>query len=166
MSIKRLTADERATYLIGQAIRTVLTSPDVFTEAEYALAWTAYGKLVPAVLTGDEVDSVMTTTGLVGEGWLEGDAPQTPADAPLSATPDLRASYLIGNGLRRVMLDQQAPAELRAQAWAGYSAACDHGMTPAEAVEVRQTTSLIDLSGQWEEGARDSSDEGIDWNRS
>jgi len=163
MSIKKLTEDERATYLIGQAIRAVLTSPDAVTEADYALAWRAYGKLIPAALSGDDVDAVMTTTGLVGDGWLEGEAPQieTPADATLAEMPDLRASYLIGNGLRRVMLDESAPAEIRAQAWAGYSAACDHGMTHAEAVEIRTITNLIDLSGSWEEGARDSSDESI-----
>lgn len=78
MSTDRLTADERATYLIGQAFRRIMDAdPASFPEAIRAQAWGAYAEVLPAALTPEEVDSVMTTTGLVGEGWL--DMPAEPA---------------------------------------------------------------------------------------
>jgi hypothetical protein len=72
MSTDRLTADERATYLIGQAFRRIMAnySPN-FPEAVRAQAWSAYAEVLPAALTPEEVDTVMTTTGLVGEGWID-----------------------------------------------------------------------------------------------
>jgi hypothetical protein len=71
MSTDRLTADERATYLIGQAFRRVMDRDITDTPAAILeLAWSAYSAVLPAALTPDECDTVMTTTGFVGEGWL------------------------------------------------------------------------------------------------
>jgi hypothetical protein len=72
MSTDRLTADERATYLIGQAFRRVMDRDITDTPAAIIeLAWSAYSAVLPAALTPDECDTVMTTTGFVGEGWLK-----------------------------------------------------------------------------------------------
>jgi hypothetical protein len=87
MTTNRLTADERATFLIGQAFRRVMEGDKgAFPEATAALAWRAYAEVLTAALTPDEADQVMITTGLVGEGWIEfADAPEA---AQGQAEPD------------------------------------------------------------------------------
>jgi hypothetical protein len=68
-------------------------------------------------------------------------------------TDDERATFLIGQSVRRLMIETAlVPAEIRAQAWATYSAALDRALTPAEVQHITRTTSLLDLSGQWETG--------------
>jgi hypothetical protein len=71
-----------------------------------------------------------------------------------SLTDDERASFMLGQALRRAMLGgdkDRAAATLSAKAWAVYSALCDDVLTVHEAVEMRRTTGLIDMSEQWAE---------------
>lgn len=74
-----------------------------------------------------------------------------------SLTPDEHASFMLGQALRRAMLNRskdKEAVELGARAWATYSALCDKILTMQEAVQIRRTTNLIDLSDQWEDGCR------------
>jgi hypothetical protein len=79
-----------------------------------------------------------------------------PAD---SLTPDETASFLLGKALRAAMLDpsnKPAVVDLRAKAWAVYAALCDSVLTVEEATRIRRATGLIDLTGQWDEDAREN----------
>lgn len=72
-----------------------------------------------------------------------------------SLTEDERASFMLGQALRHAMLNEARDKEtvdLGTKAWAVYSGLCDHVLSKDEAIQIRRTTSLIDLSDQWEEG--------------
>lgn len=72
-----------------------------------------------------------------------------------SLTDDERASFMLGRALRHAMLngtEEHPEIELGAKAWAVYSGLCDHVLSKDEAIQIRRTTNLIDLSDQWEEG--------------
>jgi hypothetical protein len=65
-------------------------------------------------------------------------------------TDDERATFLLGQAMRRAMIDTASIApEIRAQAWAAYAAMLDHVLSPEDAKQVTRTTGLIDLSPQW-----------------
>lgn len=75
-----------------------------------------------------------------------------------SLTADERASFMLGQALRRAMLSStkdRTAADLSAKAWATYSTLCDDVLTVDEAVEIRRTTGLIDMSEQWAEYVRE-----------
>lgn len=74
-------------------------------------------------------------------------------------TESERASMLLGDALRRAMLDtSRAPSNRydarRAKAWAAYSSLCKHYLTEAEARDVRRATGLLDISENWGADAR------------
>ncbi|MBV9066244.1 MAG: hypothetical protein JO004_10845 [Methylobacteriaceae bacterium] len=72
----------------------------------------------------------------------------------MTMNPDDRASLLLGQALRRAMLDRGGPADRRELAWSTYAALCKHELSEQEAIEIRSVTGLIDLSGQWHPDAR------------
>ena len=74
MSTKRLTQDERATFLIGQAFRRYFENAKHDT-SERQRVWAAYVRVVDAELTPDEHAHVMTMTGYIDASWLTPDDP-------------------------------------------------------------------------------------------
>ena len=72
-------------------------------------------------------------------------------------TADETASLMLGKALRAAMLDpsnKPAVVDLRAKAWAVYSALCENLLTVEEAARIRRTTGLVDLADQWDDEAR------------
>lgn len=69
MSLRRLTADERATFLIGVAFRRFFADAKVDQRA-HKLVWAAYVRAVDASLTPDEHHHVMIETGFTDESWM------------------------------------------------------------------------------------------------
>lgn len=65
------TNDDLAAALIGRAIFSVLISPNVFTEEDYALAWSTCRQLLPALLRADEMETVVRRLGPIAEGWTD-----------------------------------------------------------------------------------------------
>jgi hypothetical protein len=70
MSTKRLTHDERATFLIGQAFRRYIESGKD-DAAVRKLVWDTYVRVVDAELTPDEHGYVMVTTGFTDSSWFD-----------------------------------------------------------------------------------------------
>lgn len=69
MSTKRLTQDERASFLIGRAFRRYMERANADTP-ERKLVWDAYVRVVDAELTPDEHTHVMVTTGFTDASWF------------------------------------------------------------------------------------------------
>ena len=68
MSIKRLTDDERASYLIGQAFRKALDD-NRYSASLHMLWWAAYVRAIDAALSEDERYEVMMATGFSANRW-------------------------------------------------------------------------------------------------
>lgn len=96
MSTKRLNTDERASFQIGQALRAVLTAPKgTYSPSLTWLAWFAYGRVVPAILTPDEAHAVMLATGCD----LDIDQAPAPWEESPSLFADLAESYALAHGM-------------------------------------------------------------------
>ena len=82
MSTNRLNADERASFLIGEALRKAMVT-EKHSAALHELFWAAYVRAVDAELTPDERVHVMVNTGFVASSWCvvpEADGPDIDAE--------------------------------------------------------------------------------------
>ena len=70
MSLKRLSQEERATYLMGAALRKFMANPGVPLHLQESV-WMTFERVVEAELTSDELDHVVTTTGFTPASWLD-----------------------------------------------------------------------------------------------
>ncbi|WP_226019383.1 hypothetical protein [Novosphingobium sp. FKTRR1] len=85
MSTNRLTDAERASFLIGEAFRRVLTGKaDSLPAGAVERAWQSYGDVLTAALTPDEIDLVMINTGITDPRWIDLAPP-----LPTGATHDI-----------------------------------------------------------------------------